>query len=104
MPDPGQWWGYDFTCDQSLHAIHAAFHAAGPWQWQQRDSDALGDYLQCRPSDSAKVRVYEYSGSRPGDREGFYAELVSDVEARPEIDRIFRRLLQEIGAKNITET
>jgi hypothetical protein len=102
-----QWWGYDFTCGQSIDVILAAFNAAGPWQWQRGDSDIYGDYLKCRPREHVEVRVYERSGFRTwrlGDRQGFYAELASDAETRSEIDQVFRHLLQRINATNIIET
>jgi hypothetical protein len=104
---PNQWWGYDFTSSQSIGAILAAFNAAGPWQWQQVHSEFCGDYVRCRPTERARVRVYERSQFRswePGDREGFYAELESDPDAWPEMDQVFRSLLQRINAKNVTET
>jgi hypothetical protein len=104
---PNQWWGYDFNCSQSIEAILAAFNAAGPWQWQLGDSDFYGDYVRCRPNERSRLRVYERSQFwtwQPGNPEGFYAEFESDPEGRSEIDQIFRRLLQEIDATNITET
>jgi hypothetical protein len=100
-------WAYDFACTRPIEAILAAFNAAGPWQWQQVHSDFCGDYVRCRPTERARVRVYERSQFRAwqaGDREGFYAEFESDPEGRSEIDQVFRRLLQLINATNITET
>jgi len=41
-------WAYDFACDQPIEVIPAAFNAAGPWQWQLRDSHFYGDYVSCR--------------------------------------------------------
>ena len=103
-------WGYNFTCDQPIRAILAVFKAASPWQWELRDSDIYGDYLNCRPKEHAQVQVYEYSqmrGASVGAREGFSAWLQSDAEniaTRSEIDDVFRRLLKTIHATNITET
>ena len=101
-------WAYDFDCDQSIEAILAAFNSAGPWQWGLGDSTTYGDYLNCRPKEHVRVRIHEYPqmlfiGKRD---KGFSALL----EIRPEstatwfeIDGVFRRLLQEIEATNITE-
>jgi hypothetical protein len=115
-------WAYDFTCDQPIETILAAFNAAGPWQWQLRDSTIFGDYLSCRPNERVWVRVHEYSrmgyGPIPllasehfrasaGRRDkAFAASLQIDGEsmaARPEIDHVFQRLLQRINATNMTE-
>jgi hypothetical protein len=101
------WWGYDFSCCQSVETILAAFKAASPWQWQLGDSDIYGFYVRCRPNENAEVRVYErrqFWTWRPGDGDGFYAELASDPANRSEIDQAFCRLLQVINAKNIAET
>jgi len=101
------WWGFDFTCDQSVEAILAAFKTASPWPWQLGDSDIYGFYVKCRPNENAEVRVYErrqFWTWRPADGDGFYAELVSDPANRTEIDQEFRRLLQVINSKKIAET
>jgi hypothetical protein len=114
-------WAYDFTCDQPIDTILAAFNGAGPWQWQMHDSVIFGDYLSCRPRVGLWVRVHEYSqlGNRPmplfasehfrasaGRRDkGFAAALQIDGErsTRPAIDRVFQRLLKGIGATDVTE-
>jgi len=100
-------WAYDFVCTRPIGAILAAFNAAGPWQWQRVHSDFCGDYVRCRPTGRARVRVYQrcqFQAWQPGDRGGFYAELESELDAWPEVDQVFRHLLQGIGAKNITES
>src|SRR5262245_49344206 len=105
MPNEG--WGYDFDCALSIDAILAAFNAAGTWQLQQVHSENCGDYVRCRPSEHAQVRVYERRQFRtwqPGDREGFYAELESDPEAQPEIDAVLWSFLQRVNATNIVAT
>ena len=56
MPKEQLWWGYDFTCDQSVDGIFAAFKTASPWRWQLGDSDIYGDYVRCRPNENAEVR------------------------------------------------
>ena len=102
-----KWWGYDFTCPQTIDAMHVAFNAAGPWQWRQNDSDIYGFYLRCRPKEHAEVSVYEraqFRTWRRGDRTGFWAELCSDPEAHSEIDQQFRALLHHVNARNIIET
>ena len=89
------YWAYDFACDQSLEAIVAAFNAAGPWQWTQRESAVYGDYLNCRPKERVRLRVHEYPqtgeyGTFVGLRDkGFSALLEIDadgVATRSEID------------------
>jgi hypothetical protein len=103
-------WGYDFSCDKPIDAILATFNAAGPWEWELRNSDLYGDYLNCRPKVHAQVRVYEYSQMRSasdGRREGFSAWLESDagdMATQAEIDHVFRRLLQGIDSRNLTKT
>jgi hypothetical protein len=104
-------WAYDFTCEQPIEAIPAAFNAHGPWQWQLRDSDFYGDYLNCRPKQHVRLRIHEYPskghvkfvGLR---RKGFKALLEIEAEgatSRSEIDDVFRRLLQGINARNVIE-
>ena len=105
------YWAYDFACDQPIEAIPAAFNTAGPWQWQLRDSDFYGDYLNCRPKQHVRLRVHEYPSKGHvkfvGLRyKGFKALLQIDAErmaTRSEIDDVFRRLLQGINATNVTE-
>jgi hypothetical protein len=104
-------WAYDFECDQPIEAFLAALNAAGPWQWQLRDSHFYGDYLNCRPREHVRLRVHEYpskgmvkfSGLH---NKGFKALLEIEVETgttRSEIDEVFRRLLQAVNATNVTE-
>jgi hypothetical protein len=105
--DMSKWWGYDFECGKTIDAMHAAFNAAGPWQWRQNDSDIYGFYLRCRPKEHAEVSVYERAQFRtPGrsDRAGFWAELCSAPDAHADIDQQFRALLQHVDAKTIVET
>lgn len=105
-----EYWAYDFTCDQSIEAILAAFNSAGPWQWVLGESTTYGDYLNCRPKKHVRVRLHEYPqmlfvGPR-ATGEGFTALLEIRPEStatRFEIDGVFRRLLQAIDATNITE-
>jgi hypothetical protein len=102
------YWAYDFTCDQPIEAILAAFNSAGPWRWVLGESAVYGDYLNCRPKEHVRVRLHEYPqmlfvGFRD---KGFSALLEIHAESmatRFEIDGVFRRLLQEIDATNITE-
>jgi hypothetical protein len=112
-------WAYAFTCEQPMEAILAALNAAGPWQWQARDSAWYGDYLNVRPVPGARVRIHEFpsSGSEeagvyvgPGTvdgvvyDQGFTALLEAEAPAnRLEIDRTFRGLLEPIGATNVRE-
>ena len=106
------YWAYDFACVQSLEAIVAAFNAAGPWQWQLRESAVYGDYLNCRPMERVRLRVHEYPqtgdyGTFVGLRgKGFSALLEVEAESaaiRSEIDGTLRRLLQTINATDVTE-
>lgn len=100
---------YDFTCDQPMEAMLAAFNAAGPWQWGLGDSATYGDYLGCRPMGGVRVRVHEYPQMlfRSGyPKEGFTALLEIRPESKAtqsEIDDVFRRLLQTVNATNIRE-
>ena len=104
-------WAYVFTCEQSIEAMRVALNDAGPWQWQLRDSDLYGDYLNVRPAEG--VRIHEVS-IHVGPacwawRGGYRAQLelppggaeLDNAAARAEIDRIFRGLLGTIGAGNI---
>jgi len=109
---PEAYWAYDFTCDHRIEAILAAFNAAGPWQWQQRESAVYGDYLNCRPLQHVRLRVHEYPsvgeyGTVIGLRDkGFTALLQGGSEStstRAAIDDVLRRLLQAIKATNVTE-
>ena len=104
-------WAYDFACTLPLSAIGRSFDAAGPWQWQLRDSDFYGDYLNCRPMEHVRLRVHEYPSTGrltfPGPRlQGFKALLEIGPEStssRGEIDAVFRRLLDAIKATEVTE-
>lgn len=101
-------WAYDFSCGQSLEAICAAFNAAGPWQWQMRDSYTHGDYLNTRPATGVRLRVHEYPQAFfEGPRErGFSALLQIEAESavgRQEIDASFRALLERISATDVAE-
>jgi hypothetical protein len=105
-------WAYDFRCDRPIEAVLAAFNAAGPWQWQLRESAVYGDYLNCRPQEHVRLRVHEYPtageyGVFVGLRDkGFCALLevgVASGAARAEIDGAFLRLLQEIDAADVVE-
>ena len=53
-------WAYDFTCNQPIEAVLAAFNAAGPWQWQLHETTVYGDYLNCRPMQQVRLRVHSY--------------------------------------------
>jgi hypothetical protein len=115
-------WAYDFATGKPIEGILAAFNAAGPWQWELRESVIFGDYLSCRPEEHVWVRVHEYSqmgrgpvplfatehflasAGRPG--KGFAASLqigTEEMAKRSEIDQIFRRLLKDINARNVSE-
>ena len=102
------YWAYDFACERSMQEIRAAFNAAGPWQWEQRERIHYGDYLSSRPTEGVQLKVHEYPGGDGwviglGDK-GFKAqlEIPADSMARAEIDGIFRRLLQAIDATSVT--
>src|SRR6185503_5302794 len=106
------YWAYDFSCDQPIEAILAAFNAAGPWQWELRESGVYGDYLNSRPEKHVRARIHEYpftgdSGTFVGLRDrGFTALLQADAESvstRANIDGVFRGLLLAIKAMNVTE-
>jgi hypothetical protein len=103
------YWAYDFGCDRSMQEIRAAFNAAGPWQWEERESIHYGAYLSSRPTDGVWLKVHEYPGDAGlvpglGDK-GFKAqlEIPAGSTARAEIDGIFRCLLQAIDATNVTK-
>lgn len=103
-----EYWAYDFDCDRTMEAILAAFNSAGPWQWFLNESTTYGDYLNCRPQEHVRVRLHEYPQMLfvGGRDKGFSALLEIRAEStttRFEIDDVFRRLLQEIDATNITE-
>src|SRR5262245_4582161 len=105
-PPDRQFWGYDFRCRDTVDAMLAAFNAAGPWQWALGDSDVYGFYLKCRPEGGAEVRVFQAAQFRTGDvadRTEFWAELASDAALRPEVDRQFRKLLDNVKATDVIE-
>jgi hypothetical protein len=102
------YWAYDFGCDLPMQDIRAAFNAAGPWQWEQRERIHYGDYLSSRPTEGVWLKVHAYPGDYGsvvglGDK-GFKAQLEMPVDstAQAEIDGIFRRLLQAINATSVT--
>jgi hypothetical protein len=105
-------WAYDFTARVPIRAVRTTFNEAGPWQWQAHDSQYYGDYLNCRPEPHVRLRVHEYPGiglvNFTGRRlKGFKAMLEIEPEStatRAEIDTVFRRLLQALGARHVTET
>jgi hypothetical protein len=103
------YWAYDFTYDQPIETMLAAFNSAGPWQWGLGDSATYGDYLNCRPMEHVRVRIHEYPqmlfviGLHD---KGFTALLEirrDSMATQSEIDNVFRRLLHAINATNITE-
>ncbi|MCO6453100.1 MAG: hypothetical protein J5I90_20130 [Caldilineales bacterium] len=101
-------WAYDFSCDQPLETIGAAFNDAGPWQWQLRDSYIYGDYLNARPAPGVHLRVHEYPQAfYKGPREqGFLALLQIETDSlldKAEIDAVFQGLLNRVMATGITE-
>jgi hypothetical protein len=105
-------WAYDFTCKQPIEAIRDAFNAAGPWQWQLNDSHFYGDYLNCRPQEHVRLRVHAYPGNGMVRFTGlrFWGGYKAMLEIAPagtvtqsEVDDVFRRLLQGIKARHVTE-
>jgi hypothetical protein len=88
-----------------------AFNAAGPWQWQLRDSDFYGSYLNCRPQPGLRLRVHRqieiWRGEYRGGRENRLLALLeidaASTISRPEIDVVFQRLLAAVGATDVTE-
>ena len=104
-PSDRQFWGYDFSCRETVDALLAAFNAAGPWQWTLGDSDVYGFYLKCRP-DRAELRIFQAAQFRTSDTSDptkFWAEIASDAEVRPQIARQFLELLDRVHARNVTE-
>jgi hypothetical protein len=106
------YWAYDFACDRPLEDLHAVFNEAGPWQWEMRDSDWYGDYLNTRPTEGVRVRVHEYpqtgeAGTFVGLRDkGFSALLQIEAESlaeQDEVDSVFRALLNRVKAREIAE-
>jgi hypothetical protein len=103
------YWAYAFKTSQALGAICTAWNAAGPWQWQIRDSHWYGDYLNTRPIDGVRVRVHEPAGPHsalgPDDprAKGKQTALLqieeSSAATYDEIDGTFRMLVAAIGAK-----
>jgi hypothetical protein len=110
-------WAYDFTCDgRTIEAVRDALNAAGPWQWHLRENQYFGDYLSSGSVEHVWLRVHEYpctgllsTGPSPFSGlhgKGFKAMLHIDdgsIATRPDIDRLFRQLLQAIDAANATE-
>jgi hypothetical protein len=105
-------WAYDFVCEQPIEAMLVAFNAAGPWQWQLRDSAVYGDYLNCRPFEHVRLRVHEYPsagayGVFTGLRNEGFSALIEMREGnsatRAEIDDVFRALLHQVGAADLVE-
>ena len=98
--------------DQPIETVLAAFNAAGPWQWQLRESAVYGDYRNRRPDAHVRLRVHEYPqtgeyGTFTGLRDKGFSALLKlycgSVSSQPEIDGVFRRLLQAIDATNVTD-
>ena len=106
------YWAYDFVCDQPIEALLASLNAAGPWRWGQRESGVFGDYLNTRPQAGVRLRVHFYPqmgdyGMFTGLRDKGCSALL-EIEAdsaatKPEIDLVFRGLLQIIAATDIIE-
>ena len=101
-------WAYDFSCHQTLEAICAVFNAAGPWQWQLRDSYIFGNYINTRPVSGVHLRFHEYPQAFiTGPREqGFRALLQLEADSPAEmtdVDAVFRGLLEQIGATDIKD-
>ncbi len=105
-------WAYDFACARTLEEVLAAFNAAGPWQWQARESYWYGDYLNTRPETGLHVRVHEYGLGGVGvsaaglhDR-GFMVLLQIEKDSsatRSEVDRVLRDLLSLVETTAIVE-
>ena len=100
-------WAYDFDCDLSLDGMLRSFNAAGPWQWQLRDSAFYGDYLAAWTTD-VSIRVHEfpqdtgwYRTQNPSGRK-FTVTLKIDSSLKSlEIDNAIRGLLAKINATKI---
>ena len=111
-------WAFEFACNLSLDAIREAFNAAGSWHWRPVDSDSYGDYLVCRPEPYASVgkyvkfRVHEYPGNGLFKLDGLdplggykaqFEIAPQSAITRPEIDVVFRRLLEAVQAQSVIE-
>jgi hypothetical protein len=65
MPSLTAYWAYEFTHGLGVEALGKALDAAGPWKWELRDSGFYGDYLNCRPVPSVRVRIHEFTDPSP---------------------------------------
>jgi hypothetical protein len=95
------YWAYKFECEASIEEMLRVFNELGPWTWQVRDSSWYGDYVNSRPTDDLRVRIH-----RPPDEEthsGLLELETDDPNEKQVIDDIFRGLLAQIGARDITE-
>ncbi len=90
---------YEFESDLSLDEMLDGLVAAGPWQWEARDSDTYGDYVQARPGNgSTRIRIIK-NGS------GFLLD-VGHLDRHPiprvEVERVIQEeVLPAIGARNV---
>ena len=100
------YWAYDFVCDQPIEALLASLNAAGPWRWGQRESGVFGDYstpVRKRGFACActSTRRWATTACSPGC--ATKAAPPCWKSTKPEIDSVFRGLLQIIAATDIIE-
>ena len=95
------YWAYAFACDRPLGGLAGEWNAAGPWEWQLRDSSWYGDYLNTRPIDGVRVRIHE----QPHVQQGGYTALMQiepeSAATQPEVDAVLRDLLRLVGVDEL---
>jgi len=97
---------YSFVCSEgSTQKLCARLNDLGGWRWTIGDSYWYGDYARCIPFPGVKLRIVDFP-VRTGDEFTYNA----DVRLTPdcgtpmvEIDRTFRDVLVQIGARDIRE-
>lgn len=102
---------FRFECDITLDEIVSQLNGAGPWKWQARESYWYGDYLNCRPTKGARIRIHDHGQPQPPhfqqqSRPDYTMQVDIDGEPDKEASRFAataKELLVKIGARNILE-
>jgi len=97
-------WAYDFECDKTMAEIISALNESGPWQWVWRDKDAFGPYISSVPLEGVSVRIYDLDGYY-SNGPTYTADFKLGEGCKSEwatIDRVFRELLGNLPARNVT--
>jgi hypothetical protein len=94
---------YAFESPLTIDQMLPPLQAAGPWKWEVRDSDSLGEYVGCWPDFKGPVKVRILKDEGTFVLEVMYLERSTTNQfTRQEIeDVIQQKVLPAVQAKNV---